>query len=64
MAVKFTIKNGCVGCGMCYAQYANYFQENDDGSAAVNAGKILENKTEAEKIASVCPNRVISVESA
>ena len=46
MAVKFTIKNGCVGCGMCYAQYANYFQENDDGSAAVNAGKILENKTE------------------
>lgn len=64
MAVKFTIKNGCVGCGMCYAQYANYFQENDDGSAAVNAGKILENKTEAEKIASVCPNRVISIESA
>ena len=41
MAVKFTIKNGCVGCGMCYAQYANYFQENDDGSAAVNAGKII-----------------------
>lgn len=63
MAVKFKIKDGCVGCGLCFTQYADYFQETSEGLAEVNEGKILPDNTVATKIADSCPNHLIVVEN-
>lgn len=61
MLVKFKMKDGCAGCGLCYFQYPDYFKESNSGSASVNEGKLLDDNLQAKKIAAVCPNKIIEV---
>ena len=61
MSVKFSIRDGCIGCGLCSMQYPGYFQEKPDGTAETVKGQLIDNPENAEEIAAVCPDSLIDI---
>ncbi len=61
MSKMFKINANCIGCGMCYAQYPNFFAERNDGTAKTIEGKLIDENVNTQNIVSVCPNGVIEI---
>ena len=60
---KLTIKDTCIGCGLCVSQNEKYFEFNDEGFSSVKKEVIdEEDKAELLKIVESCPGEAIVIE--
>lgn len=57
--VTFSVTNRCEGCGMCYAQFSEYFLELEDGKAESRISSYMLDKEQLDVIKKVCPFKAI-----
>lgn len=57
--VTFSITEKCDGCGLCYAQFSNYFSELEDGKAKANTFTYMLTQKQSEVIEQLCPCKAI-----
>lgn len=60
--LNISIKDGCIGCGLCASTCPNVFQMTDDGVAEVFSTPESEDEAIAQDAADNCPVSVIIVE--
>lgn len=60
---KLKVKDTCIGCGLCVAQFDKYFEFNDEGFSQVKQEVIDENdKNELLGLVESCPGEAIVIE--
>lgn len=57
----FTVNNKCEGCGMCYAQFGEYFTELEDGKAKANSAVYNLDENQLKNVKKVCPYEAIDI---
>lgn len=60
---KLTVKEGCIGCGLCVSSNEKYFEFNDEGLSSVKQEVVdEEDKKDLLNIVESCPAGAIVIE--
>ena len=60
---KLTVKEGCIGCGLCVSSNEKYFEFNDEGMSRPKQEEVdPEDKAELLNIVESCPGEAIVIE--